>query len=139
MSDKIRFTKENIDKYFNELAKALKKQGVKRPIEIIVVGGASILLNYDFRITSMDIDVDYSGVGSVFKECANSVGDKFGLPNGWVNSDFRKTDSYSSNLYSVSKPYKTFCQILEVVEALLSTTQSCNKEAFRSQHHILIY
>lgn len=68
MSDNILFTRENIDKYFNELAKAYKKAGGRTKIEIVIVGGVSVLINYDFRISSMDVDVDYSSIGSVFKD-----------------------------------------------------------------------
>lgn len=114
MSDSVLFTRENIDKYFNELAKAYKKAGGRTKVEIVIVGGVSVLINYDFRISSMDVDVDYSSVGSVFKDCINAVGDKFGLSNGWLNDDFRKTESYSHSIREFSKYYKTFCHILDV-------------------------
>jgi len=44
-------SKEQIDNLFFEIAKELKKQlkGRKFTYELIVVGGASILLNYSFR------------------------------------------------------------------------------------------
>lgn len=44
------FTKENLDSYLKDLAKEFrKKNGTKMPAEIILVGGASILINYGFR------------------------------------------------------------------------------------------
>ena len=48
------------------------------------------------------------------KEALNRVGDKFGLPSGWLNTDFKKTDSYSDKLLGVSIYYKTFSNILTV-------------------------
>lgn len=49
--------KDMIDVYFRDLAKEFKRlTGRKAKAEIIVVGGASILLNYDFRMNSIDID-----------------------------------------------------------------------------------
>lgn len=46
------FTIENLDYYLNELAKdyakLTKRKRNKVPIEIIVVGGASVLINYGF-------------------------------------------------------------------------------------------
>ena len=49
------FTKENLDSYLKELAKEFrKKNGTGMPAEIILIGGASILINYGFReMTSM--------------------------------------------------------------------------------------
>ena len=49
------FTKENLDSYLKELAKEFRKNnGTRMPAEIILIGGASILINYGFReMTSM--------------------------------------------------------------------------------------
>ena len=51
------FTKENVGEYFKELSKEIKKQlGRQANVELIVVGGASILMNYGFRESTQDID-----------------------------------------------------------------------------------
>ena len=42
------------------------------------------------------------------KDAINHVGDKFGLPNGWLNADFTHTGSYSPKLDEVSVHYKDF-------------------------------
>lgn len=107
------FTKEKIDQYFNELAKILKKRlpkGLK--FEIVVVGGGSILLNYNFRLGSDDIDVAYNQ--SILKECVNEISDKFNLPNGWLNNDFQKTNSFSFKIFEFAKFYKEYQHILSV-------------------------
>lgn len=44
------FTKDNIDLYLKELAKEYRKQvGKGMPAELILIGGASVLINYGFR------------------------------------------------------------------------------------------
>ena len=49
----IEFTKENIDMYLKETAKEYRKQvGKDMPAEIILIGGASVLVNYGFRNTN---------------------------------------------------------------------------------------
>lgn len=112
--DKTTFTKGNLDLYFKELSKELKREfGRQCQIELVVVGGASILLNYDFRESTTDIDALVSSKMSI-KDAINRVGDKFGLPNGWVNSDFRQTASYSPKLVQYSKFYKTYNQVLMI-------------------------
>ena len=51
------FTKDNIDSYLKELAKEFQKRNGNRiPAEIILIGGASILINYGFREMTYDID-----------------------------------------------------------------------------------
>ena len=44
------FTKENLDLCRKELAKDFRKRNQAGiPVEIILIGGASVLLNYGFR------------------------------------------------------------------------------------------
>ncbi len=111
MSIEVPFTKENLEYYLKELAKDFKKRGRGTPAEMILVGGASVLINYEFRMASYDIDAAYEAE-SVMKESINAVGDKFGLPNGWVNDDFKKTASYTPKIIYHSEYYKTFSGVL---------------------------
>ena len=53
----IEFTKENIDTYLKEVAKEYRKQiGKNMSAEMILIGGASVLVNYGFRDMTTDID-----------------------------------------------------------------------------------
>ena len=97
------FTKENLDIYLKELAKEFrKKNGTKMPAEIILIGGASILINYGFREMTYDIDAIIKSSG-VMKDAINVVGDKLELPVGWLNTDFVNTKSYTPRLIEQSK------------------------------------
>ncbi len=113
MSIEVPFTKENLEYYLKELAKEYKKRGRGIPAEMILVGGASVLINYDFRMMSYDIDADYEAY-SVMKEAINAVGDRLGLPTGWVNDDFKKTVSYTPKIVQYSAYYKTFSGVLQI-------------------------
>ena len=56
------FTKENLDNCLKELAKKFrKKNGTRMPAEIILIGGASILINYGF---SCFWNFEYCGICS---------------------------------------------------------------------------
>ncbi len=113
MSD-IPFTKNNLDNYLKELAKEFRRiNGSKTPAEIILIGGASILVNYGFREMTYDMDAIVLASSSM-KEAINKVGDRYGLPNGWLNTDFMKTSSYTSKLIQYSQYYKTFSNILQI-------------------------
>lgn len=108
------FTKENLDTYFKELAKEFRRlNGKSLPAEIVLVGGAAILTNYGFRDMTTDIDAVIHAASSM-KDAINMVGDKFDLPNGWLNADFMHTGSYSPKLDEFSVYYKSFYGVLSV-------------------------
>ena len=108
------FNKENLDLYLKELAKTFRKlNGKSVPAEIILIGGASILINYGFRDMTYDMDAIIIS-STAMKQAINQVGDNLGLPNGWLNTDFMRTKSYSPKLIEHSVYYKTFSNILTV-------------------------
>ena len=107
------FTKENLDYYLKELAKEFRKRnGKNMPAEIVLVGGAAILANYGFR--EMTYDIDAVITASALKEAVNTVGDRLGLPNRWLNADFKNTSSYSPKLSQYSKYYRTYSNVLNI-------------------------
>lgn len=113
MSD-VKFTKDNLDTYLKELGKEFRKlNGSKMPAEIILVGGAAILINYEFRDVTYDIDAIIQASSSM-KDAINKVRDKMSLSNGWLNEDFVRTDSYSPKLVQYSEYYRTFSNVLRV-------------------------
>jgi len=108
------FTKENLDTYLKELGKEFRKlNGTKMPAEIILIGGAAILVGYGFREITYDIDAIILA-SSAMKDAISHVGDKMGLPGGWLNADFQKTASFSDKLLEVSVYYKTFSNVLTI-------------------------
>lgn len=108
------FTKENLDYYLNELAKEFRKRnGKNTSAEIVLVGGAAVLANYGFREMTYDIDAVITA-SSAMKEAINAVGDRLGLPNGWLNTDFMHTSSYSPRLSQYSKYYRTYSNVLNI-------------------------
>lgn len=85
------FTKDNLDGYLKELSKEFRKMnGSRMPAEIILIGGAAVLINYGFREMTYDMDAIIQASSSM-KDAINHVGDRMGLPNGWLNTDFMKT------------------------------------------------
>lgn len=114
MSINTTFTKENLDLYLSRLAKEYRKRnGTQIRAEIVLIGGAAVLTNYGFRDMTYDIDAIIHASSSM-KDAIRIVGDELGLPNGWLNSDFIKTASYSPKLLQYSKFYKRFGYVLDV-------------------------
>jgi len=104
-----------LDELLDSLAIKCKKKfrGQQNHIEIILVGGASIVANYDFRGSTLDADALMNVQEGLEKEIAE-VAKEYGMPNQWLNSDFIKTRSYSTKLVQYSCYYKTFRNILDV-------------------------
>ena len=114
MSAEAPITKENLDTYLKELAKQFRKlNGKAIPAEITLIGGASILINYGFRDSTYDVDA-LIHASSAMKDAINYVTDTLGLPNGWLNEDFKNTRSYTPRLVNYSKYYRTFSNVLTV-------------------------
>ena len=114
MSAETPITKENLDTYLKELAKQFRKLiGKAMPAEITLIGGASILINYGFRDSTYDVDA-LIYASSAMKDAINYVTDTLGLPNGWLNEDFKNTKSYTPRLVNYSKYYRTFSNVLAV-------------------------
>ncbi|NLD94356.1 MAG: hypothetical protein GX639_17005 [Fibrobacter sp.] len=108
------FNKNNLDTYLKELAKLFRKQNGKgATAEIVLVGGAAILVNYSFRDMTTDIDAVIHSSSSM-KDAINQIGDQYNLPRGWLNADFVRTASYTSKLNEFSQYYKTFSSVLQV-------------------------
>lgn len=114
MSAEMTFTKANIDDYLKEVAKQFRKlNGKGMPAEITLIGGASILVNYGFRDSTYDVDALIQASSSM-KDAINYVTDTLGLPNGWLNEDFKNTTSYTPRLVNYSQYYRTFSNVLTV-------------------------
>lgn len=106
--------KSNIDLYLKELAKSFRKLTNKNiKAEIIIVGGGSIIINYNFRMSSVDIDA-FNTSEQMIKEASKVVAEKYNLSCDWLNNDFKKTKSYSPKLRQYSIHYKTYSNVLEI-------------------------
>lgn len=112
--EKTKFSKESIDYYLKEVAKEYRRRernGI--PAEIILIGGSSVVLNYGFRDSTLDVD-GYFRASSALKDAINKIGDEYNLPTGWLNDDFKRTTSFSPKIVEHSKYYKSFYNILSI-------------------------
>ena len=101
------FNRNNIDHYLYEIAKEYKKRNkIYNEAEITLIGGASMLINYNFRNMTTDIDALIKA-SSTMKEIINKIGDENNLPNGWLNDDFKNTKSYTPKIFQYSKFFDT--------------------------------
>ena len=108
------FNKENLDTYLKELGKEYRRLfGKNVPAEIILIGGASVLVKYTFRQMSSDVDAIIRSAAAI-NDAINIVGNKHDLPYRWLNDDFMQTESYTPKLLRYCQPYRTFSNVLNV-------------------------
>lgn len=70
-----------------ELARELEPAGVGRPVEIVLAGGAALVLMYNARDATRDVDVcavDPSG-SAALRAAALRVASTLELPDDWLN------------------------------------------------------
>ena len=109
-----KFTREDMEFYIRELAKVYRKLGGKHAqAEIIMVGGASVLMNYNFRETTGDIDAMIVSE-SMMRDAIRTVRYMYDLRGDWLNDDFRETESYSDKIRQYATYYKTFSNVVRV-------------------------
>ncbi len=107
-------TKANLEQYLKELAKEFRRRSGKGiPAEIILIGGASVIINYGFRELTYDMDAIINA-SSAMKDAIRFIGDKYKLPNGWMNDDFVKTRSYTPKIEQYAKYYRKFSNVVTV-------------------------
>lgn len=115
MSSKTIESRAELDELLFELAKTYRRLAKKHAVklEMILIGGASILLNYHFRTSTTDVDAMVVNA-SVLKEAIRLVAQKHQLDPDWLNTDFERTTSYTSKLIEHSKFYKSYLGLIEV-------------------------
>lgn len=100
--------KETANQYLKEFAKELRKETKHVDIDIIIVGGGSIVLNYNFRNSTADFDIVKPNKLINIKQSANKIADKYNLTSNWINDDFTSTSSYSNKLINYADYYRTY-------------------------------
>ena len=107
----IEMTREDLNRFLYLLAKEYRK--LHKHTEIILVGGAAIILGHQFRDTTTDIDAIIQDRSNI-KAIVAKLSDRYELGNDWLNDDFKYTSTYSNALIEHSKFYRTFCSCIDV-------------------------
>ena len=108
-------TREDLDLLLNDLSREYRKQVKKdAPAEIILTGGASILINYGFRDTDVYLDAIIYAPPAM-EEAIRQVGGRHHLPEGWLNQGApAASPSWSPHLARYAAYYRTYSDVLIV-------------------------
>ena len=81
-----------IEQYLTELGAELKRQGIKKPVQVLMIGGAYMMLLANAPRTTDDIDVFWLEEGEDFQKASLALRDgvqivakKYTLPSNWFN------------------------------------------------------
>jgi len=115
MSSRTIESREELDDLIFALAKTYRRLARKHAVklEMTIIGGASILLNYNFRSSTVDVDAMILNA-AVLKDAIKLVAQHYHLEQDWLNTDFEKTSSFSIKLIEHSKFYKSYLGLIEV-------------------------
>lgn len=105
--------RENIGKIFEELAKEYELRGGTDLVNIYLVGGAAIMLDFDYRMSTIDIDALYKK-NEVLTDAIKSVASKMKLPSDWLNDNVAATPSYSNEIVNKSKAVSKYGKYITV-------------------------
>lgn len=112
--DERELNREEMINLLKELSKKYrKKAGKKMPAELVLVGGASVVINYGFRNTTYDMDAMIFAA-SAMQDAIREVADENNLMVGWLNDDFKRTTSYTPRLSRYAKHFRTFSNVVEI-------------------------
>jgi len=82
---------QEIEKYLAELGAELKRRGVKKPIRIMLIGGAYMLVLERATRTTEDIDIfwlegdAFQQLRSILSECIVTITRRYTLRPDWLN------------------------------------------------------
>ncbi len=83
---------QEIEQYLAELGAALQNQGIKKPIRMLLIGGAYMMLLANAPRTTDDIDIFWVEEGEDFQKARLALRDgvltiasKYALPPNWFN------------------------------------------------------
>lgn len=89
------------------------KLGGTQPINIYLVGGAAIVLNFEYRLSTIDIDALFID-NQTLKKAVDNISKEMNLPADWLNDDFINTPSYSNEIIEKSKLHSKYLGVLFV-------------------------
>ena len=83
---------EEIELYLAELGAALQSQGIEKPVRLLMIGGAYMMLLANAPRTTDDIDIFWLEEGEDFQKArlalrdgVQTIASKYTLPSNWFN------------------------------------------------------
>ena len=105
--------REDIRAVFNALAVAYEQIGGNQRKDIYLVGGSAIILEFNYRFATVDIDA-YFNDDEKLTYAIEKVSLELNLPKDWLNHDFVLTPSYSPQIIEKAELFSQFGKYIYV-------------------------
>ena len=105
--------KNRLNQAFELFSGIYKKNKPNKPLDIYVVGGSAVVLNFEFRLSTMDIDALFE-TDEMINNAIMLTAKEMNIASDWLNSDFINTPSFTPKIKGVSALYKTFNEVVNV-------------------------
>ena len=105
--------RQDIGNLFCALANEYESLGGSNDVNIYLVGGASIILSFDYRMSTIDIDAYFKNNELLQKSIIN-ISKKLNLQSDWINQDFVNTPSYSPKISKFANPFSTYGKFIHL-------------------------
>ena len=99
--------KEKIETILNIFASKCLERNIAGPINIYVVGGASIVMKFKFRAPTIDIDAYFKKTKDL-EDIIKEISEEQHIAKDWMNDEFVNTPSFSSKIIEVAKLYSIY-------------------------------
>src|SRR6059058_871516 len=83
---------QEIERYLTELGAALENQGITKPVRMLLIGGAYMMLLANAPRTTDDIDIfwmeegeDFHKARQALRDGVQAIASKYTLPSNWLN------------------------------------------------------
>jgi hypothetical protein len=100
-------SKYNMNIYLEALNNCIFEKYGYIKIDMLLVGGSSLILGHTFRTMTEDID-SYIEPSIDIKSCINKVKHMYSITSDWLNTDATKTKSFSVRLKANAIPVKSY-------------------------------
>src|SRR5437588_2017148 len=83
---------QEIERYLAELGAALENQGITKPVRLLLIGGAYMMLLANAPRTTDDVDIfwmeegeDFQRARQALRDGVQAIANKYTLPPNWFN------------------------------------------------------
>jgi len=83
---------QEIEHYLAELGAALQEQGIKKPVRMLLIGGAYMMLLANAPRTTDDVDIfwveegeDFRKARQALRDAVQAIASRYALPPNWFN------------------------------------------------------
>src|SRR2546430_2677736 len=81
------FDRQSLERVLHELGRRAYDAG--KTIEMAIYGGSALILTYDWRVATRDVDAVFEGDREIVRRLAAEIADEIGWDRDWLNDSVK--------------------------------------------------